>query len=175
MAKRAILCFLLLASAGPAFADMYKCVDESGHVTYSNASGKGCRRVVIEPAVSAPASPSSRREGVTTSSFPRVDDGTQRARDDMRRRILETELEAETRALSEARAALAEQDAVIDPSERNATQRCVPAADGGMSCTAVPGGINNAKREERMKPYRDQVATHERNIEALNRELSRLP
>lgn len=164
----AILTAALLAP--PALADMYKCVDDNGHVTYSNSGGKGCRRVVIEPAYSAPPPPPAR----TAPAFPRVDADQQRARDDMRRRILETELETEQRALAEARAKLAEQDQRIDEGERNVTQRCTPAADGGMNCVAVPGGLNAAKVEERLKPFRDQVALHERNVEALNRELSAL-
>jgi hypothetical protein len=156
-------------------ADMYKCVDDSGHVTYSNTGGKSCRRVVIEPAVSAPVPPPAPRAAPSATAFPRVDDETQRARDDMRRRILEEELEGEVRALAEAREKLAAQEGVVEEGERNATQRCVPAANGGMTCTAVPGGINAAKREERLRPLRDQVVLHERNIESLNREISRLP
>ena len=167
----------LATLSASAFADMYKCVDEGGHVTYSNSSSKGCRKIVIQPAVSAPppASSPSTRPAQRSSDFPRVDAETQRARDDMRRGILEDELEGEARALTEAREALAEQEAVIEPGERNATQRCVPAANGGMNCSAVPGGINAAKRDERLQPFRDKVAQHERNIESLNREISRLP
>lgn len=164
--------FVLLPAA--ATADMYKCVDEGGHVTYSNASGKGCRKIVIQPAVSAPPPP-SRPAPAAREGFPRVDEATQRARDDMRRGILEDELEGEVRALAAAREQLAEQEAVIEPDERNVTQRCVPAANGGMNCSAVPGGINAGKREERLRPFRDKVAQHERNIESLNREISRLP
>lgn len=166
----------LAAASLAAHADMYKCVDDTGHVTYSNAGGKGCRRVVIEPAVSAPppAAPAARQSS-EGRDFPRVDDATQRARDDMRRSILEDELEDETRALAEVRELLSAQEGIVGEGERNATQRCVPAANGGMSCTAVPGGINAAKREERLQPLRDKVALHERNIESLRREIARLP
>ncbi len=164
--------YLALGSQA-ALADMYKCVDGGGHVTYSNAPAKGCRKLVIEPAVSAPApyKPPVSRE---TSSFPKVDSSVQQARDDMRRRLLDGELESEEESLTRARAKLAEQESTIAEGERNVTQRCTPAADGGMNCTAVPGGINGARVEARLKPYRDQVAQHERNIEALNRELSNL-
>ncbi|HEY5761669.1 MAG TPA: DUF4124 domain-containing protein [Rhodocyclaceae bacterium] len=169
-----ILFASLAALPAAAFADMYKCVDADGHVTYSNSSSKGCRKIVIQPAVSAPA-PVARPAPAAREGFPRVDEATQRARDDMRRGILEDELEGEARALAEAREKLAEQETVIEPDERNVTQRCVPAASGGMNCSAVPGGINAGKREERLRPFRDKVAQHERNIESLNREISRLP
>lgn len=170
------LLFAWLVAASPAaHADMYKCVDDSGHVTYSNAGGKGCRRVVIEPAVSAPPPAAAPRPAQAGSAFPRVDGETQRARDDRRRQILEDELEAEASSLAAARESLAAQEGMVAEGERSATQRCVPTADGGMNCTAVPGGFNNAKREERLQPYRDKVALHERNIESLKREIERLP
>jgi hypothetical protein len=163
--------FSLLCLSAPLSADMYKCIDDSGHVTYSNAPGKGCRKLVIEPAVSAP---SAVPRGSAPAAFPRVDAETQRSRDAMRRRILEAELATETSLLAEARALLSEQEARIEEGERNVARRCTPLPDGGMNCTAVPGGINLAKVDERLKPFRDQVALHERNVEALNRELSAL-
>ena len=52
---------------------------------------------------------------------------------------------------------LAEQDGRIDPSERN-----------------MGGSINQAKVQDRLRPYRDSVALHERNIEALNKEIANL-
>ena len=41
-------------------------------------------------------------------------------------------------------------------------------------CTTTPGGINQAKVDERLQPYKDKVALHERNIEAIQKELARL-
>ena len=36
------------------------------------------------------------------------------------------------------------------------------------------GGISGGKVEARLQPYRDKVALHERNIEALKREMAKL-
>ena len=55
-----------------------------------------------------------------------------------------------------------------------------------MTCraTVLPGermqyktgsGINSAKVDERLQPHRDKVALHERNIEAIQKELAKLP
>ena len=41
--------------------------------------------------------------------------------------------------------------------------------------TKTGGGINGGKIEERVAPYRDKVALHERNVEAIKKELARLP
>ena len=93
----------------------------------------------------------------TPSTFPKVDENTQRSRDTDRRRILENELAEEQKNLEQAKKVLAEQETMILPSER---------IKGG----AVSGG----EVEERVQPYKDKVALHERNIEAIQKELSRL-
>lgn len=97
---------LICLSAGlllslSAFADIYKSVDGSGHVTYSSTPSKGAKRLDLAPPV--PRQTHSSR-AVSPSSFPRVDGQTQRERDDMRRRILEQERATELSLLSEARA-----------------------------------------------------------------------
>jgi len=76
---------------------------------------------------------------------------TQRARDADRRQILETELAAEERALAEAQAALAEQEAIRTGNERN-FQRVL----------------------DRLQPFKDKVELHQRNVEALRREMRTL-
>lgn len=83
------------------FADIYKSVDGSGHVTYSSTSSKGAKRLDLAPL--GPKQTQASR-AVSPSSFPRVDGQTQRERDDMRRRILEQERATELILLSEARA-----------------------------------------------------------------------
>ncbi|MDQ7989695.1 MAG: DUF4124 domain-containing protein [Candidatus Dactylopiibacterium sp.] len=149
------LCAGLLA--GTAQADIFKCTDDAGHVTYTNekpAAGKGrsCTMMTREQPVTT-ISPQRRASPATPSpsSFPRVDTDTQKARDNDRRRILETELDAERKLLEEARKALAEQEAVREGGERN-----------------------YQKFLDRIQPFKDKVALHERNIEALNKEIGRL-
>ena len=154
---------LLGLSAHRAQADvMYQCVDEAGHKSFSNikSSVKGAKCTAMdlgEPvAVPAPKAPAARTP--TPASFPKVDDNAHKARDSDRRRILEGELGAEQRNLEEAKKALAEQEAVVLPEER---------IQGG----AIAGG----KVLERIQPFKDKVALHERNIEAIQKEIARLP
>lgn len=154
--KQAVLGLVACLCAASAMADIYKCTDDSGHVTYANAGGKGCRKLSIDrvtnvpppPATSSSAAPARSASG---GDFPRVGGDEQRARDNDRRRILEAELNTEQSALDKARAALVEQEGIRLGDERN-YQRVL----------------------DRLKPYQDQVALHERNIEALRKELGNL-
>lgn len=155
-----LISLLLLLVAGTADAEIYKCVEDGGRITYSNLQSKGCTRLNVGPPASAPATksevPAQRTSGAT--GFPKVDSGTQRWRDDDRRRILDQELANEQTALQAARKTLEEQEAIIQPDERNIAGR----------------GINSAKLEQRLQPLRDKVSLHERNIEALRKEISNL-
>ena len=67
------------------------------------------------------------------------------------REILEKELAAEQQLLANAQKALEEQEAVRTGGEKN-----------------------YARVLERLQPYKDSVETHQKNIEALKRELSNL-
>lgn len=143
---------------GSAFADIYKCVnDSSNQVTYTNtkplAGDKSCSLMTRDQPVStvnggkkpgASASPSP-------ASFPKVDTDTQKSRDNDRRKILESELATETKALEDAKKQLAEQEAVRNGNEKN-----------------------YQKYLDRVQQYKDVVSLHERNIEALNKELAKL-
>lgn len=165
MNPRIPLLLAALLCSPMASADIYKCVDEAGHVTYTNSkpSGKGCNTLSRDQAVSSvpssmptprPAAQPSAPQGGASSAgggFPRVDPGTQKARDTDRRRILETELSTEQRSLEAARKELDEQESVRNGNERN-----------------------YQKFLDRVQPYKDKVQLHERNIEALQREISNL-
>ena len=163
------LCFLAaLLAALPVQADvMYQCVDESGHKSFSNVKsttkGTRCTAMDLGPvsSVPPPPPPKAAAKAASPADFPKVDNGTQKARDGDRRRILEGELASEQKALDEARRVLAEQEALILPNERMQTK--------------TGGGINGGKVEERVAPYRDKVALHERNVEAIKKELAKLP
>ena len=148
----------LLAPVVPAYADIYKCVDDGGHVTYSNVDKKGCKKMNLEPLStipggSAPKAASPRPGGATASpsAFPRVSDETQKKRDTDRRTILEQELASEEKNLEQAKKELVEQEAVRYGDERN-YQRAL----------------------DRLQPYKDRVALHERNVDSLKRELANL-
>lgn len=153
----------LLLNALTVQADvMYQCVDESGHKSFSNirpaAKGARCTPMDLGPA-SAPAARGSARTP-TPATFPKVEEDTQKSRDTDRRRILESELASEQKSLAQAKKNLEEQEAIVLPEERMQYK-------GG-------GGISGGKVEARLQPFKDKVALHERNIEAIQKELSRL-
>ncbi len=148
----AALLALLAAAPAPsvAWAQTCKYVDNEGRVTYSNVPVKNARKVTcFEPVRPPPAAQSA--PPAAAAPRPTVDTTTQRQRDDERRNILESELAAEQQRLDQARVALAEQEAVRSGDERN-YQRVL----------------------ERLKPYQEAVAQHEKNIASLRQELANL-
>lgn len=147
---------LLMGFVAQANAEIFKCVEDGGRVTYSNAQTKNCTRLNVAPANTVPA-PKSATSGAA-NGFPRVKPDQQRTRDDERRRILDLELANEEKAMEAAQDALADQESQVLPEERNL---------GGR-------GINGEKVAERIQPFRDKVALHQRNIEALRREIANL-
>lgn len=130
-----------------AWGDIYKFVDENGHVTYTNMPRPGAKPLDIGPPSKARApqsKPEKRRSAAsnpTPANFPRIDPGTQRKRDDMRRQLLVEELASEQRNLTAALSAYA----------------------GGRR---QPGSDLNR--------LMDAVRLHEKNIEMLNKELGHL-
>jgi len=130
-------------------------VDDEGRVIYSNTPNnppKGAKmvRCFSDPAP-RPAPQESKPQSGAREGFPKVDGQTQKKRDDERRHILEKELADEQQQLESARQKLAEQEAIRTGDERN-YQRYL----------------------DRVQPFRDAVANHERNIEAIRREISNL-
>lgn len=157
---------LLLLPGFPAAAqDIYKCSDPDGRVTYSNIPSRTCRKLLLDPVNVAPAAKSTAKSGAssaakstaTPASFPKVDDQTQKSRDSDRRRILENELAAEQKNVEQARKELAEQEGVVLPSER---------MQGGT--------ISGGKVQERIQQYKDKLALHQRNVEAISKEIANL-
>jgi len=153
------IAFTLLHSV--ALAETCKYLDSEGRVIYSNTPAsppKGATKVkCFEDSTSKPA-PTGTRSSETKAANaesrakpPRVSEDTQKTRDGDRHRILEQELADETKQLSQAKEELASQEAVRNGNEKN-YQRYL----------------------DRVQPYRDAVATHERNIEALKREIADL-
>jgi hypothetical protein len=137
--------------------EIWKCRGADGRWTYTNdrreAERQKCEVVTRQinvapppPARSAPAAPSAR-----PGNFPRESPAERERRAANSREILEKELATEEAALAKARQELAAQEAVRYGNERN-----------------------YARVIERLQPYKDSVDTHERNIEALKRELGNL-
>jgi hypothetical protein len=154
----AISTFLACGIASPVQADVYKCVnDATGQTTYTNAKPlvgqKGCSLMTKDQPVSTATGGATRKPSAapSPSSFPKVDSDTQKSRDSDRRKILETERASETKNLEAAKKDLAEQEATRNGNERN-----------------------YQKYLDRIQQYKDAVTLHERNIEALNKELAKL-
>lgn len=153
MKLRTLLPILFFGSV-PAMADtLYKCTDADGHATYTNNKGnaKSCVVLSRDQPVSTYSAPKANPKAPTPGDFPKVGAGEQKARDGDRRAILEQELATEQKSLDEARKVLAQQEA-----------------------TLVGQAGNPARTPERLKPYQDAIQLHERNIEALKKELSGL-
>jgi hypothetical protein len=147
---------LLPILAGPAHAEIWECMDESGNKRFTNikAEAKGCKLLVVAPLNTVPppkAAPpkSAPAPAKTPESFPKVDTETQKQRDNDRRRILDQELANEQKLLDQAKKELADQESQRLGSERN-YQRVL----------------------ERLEPYRKKVKLHEDNIANLRRELA---
>jgi hypothetical protein len=143
------------AFAVNAQADIYKRVDDEGHVTYSSTPIKGAKKLHLEPLPTMAPPP---KAGKGSEAFPRVNSETQNRRDDTRRKILEDELNTEQSSLEAARAKLKEGQ---DNPE-------VSLARNGQTVR------NLAKYEEKVNALQDEVTMHEKNIEALKTELSNL-
>lgn len=133
-------------------ADIYKAVDEHGHVTYSSTPIKGGKKIILEP-LPTMVPPSKAR---SPADFPKVDGATQKERDETRRKILQDELSAEEKLLEESQLNLNE-----------ASPEVFKGADGRTY-------RNVAKYEEKIKQLTEQVELHQKNIEALKTELAKL-
>ena len=146
MKLKSLVATAFLASLA-AHAEIYKQVDDKGHVTYSNVPTKGATKLDLEPLSVIPAP--KPKAAATPAGFPKVDSETQKKRDDTRQKLLEDELAGEQKLLAEAQKALKEGEAVRLGSEHN-----------------------YQKYLDRIQKLKDNVTLHEKNIEALNKELA---
>jgi len=122
---------------------MYRCQTQSG-TAFFNVPG------MTPPATASRTTGKAAASTPTPAGFPRVDTATQKGRDDVRRKVLTEELSSEEKLLAEARAAYADGAPAPLPEER---------ADA-------------AKYQQRIARLRQVVGLHERNIEALRKEIA---
>jgi hypothetical protein len=143
------------AFAASASAEIYKRVDDEGHVTYSSTPIRGGKKLHLEPlpTMAPPPKPAKAAEG-----FPRVNSETQTKRDDTRRKILEDELATEEKALEEAKEKLKEgqENPEVFKNANGQTVR------------------NIAKYDEKVSALQEEVSLHEKNVAALKTELANL-
>jgi hypothetical protein len=124
---------------------LYRCPTQGGVHYFNLPSGASSASSASEPAPATTA-----RAAPTPSGFPKVDAATQKGRDDVRRKVLTDELATEQKLLDEARAAYANGAPPPTAEEQSSPQRYA----------------------ERVVRLRQAVGLHEKNIEALMKELA---
>jgi hypothetical protein len=163
MLNRLLAPLLVLASLGAqAQGTVYRCpgppVLYTDALSAKEASEKGCRTIegtpitVLQspkPRASAPAAPVAEGQRGADS---RVDAGQQRLRDDERRRVLQTELRT-----AEERLAATQKEFNNGQGERRGDER------------------NYQKYLDRMAELKDSIARYEADVQALKREIAKLP
>jgi uncharacterized protein DUF4124 len=129
---------------------LWNCRDANGRTTLTNQKadtvGKECRVVQQERVTVVPAA-----KAKSPANFPRESAAERQAAKGKQRDTLENELAQEESMLADAKKKLAEQEAIRLGDEKN-YQRVL----------------------DRLKPYQDTVEVHQKNVEALKRELSNL-
>lgn len=139
------------AHAQQGASEIFKCRGEQGQVTYTNdrrqAEKQKCELVASKINVAPAPRPSAGR----SPGFPRESASQTSGARERQRQVLERELANERAMLDQAKQALSEQEAVRGGDERN-----------------------YARVLERLQPYKDTVQNHEKNIQALQRELANL-
>jgi hypothetical protein len=163
---------------------IYKHVDESGRVTYSNKPMKGATVMELDPVVVVPGLPQAvvaEKIGaprvmpatltVTKPSLASVEPQLQRKRDEERRRILESELVQEEKSLASARDALTQeqQNPTLIAAVRMAQQTADPTP---AQMTQMRVSLDKASGK--IRGLQATVSEHEKNVEALRKELGAL-
>jgi hypothetical protein len=149
----------LVGGGAHAQSAIYKCVDASGRVEFTDAVKPGCKSLDLPSSYAAPArrAGAAPRQGsapaptASPANFPRVDTSVQKARDDDRRGILNDELRAEEKKLADLKSTF------------NGGE---PERQGNEK--------NYAKYQERVASMKDDISRAERNIDALRREISNI-
>jgi hypothetical protein len=138
-----------------AAATICKYLDADGATHYTNVSPeKGWKKISCDVADDAPrrapAVAGGGKSTATPTGFPRVEPDTQKGRDELRRRVLNDELSSEEKMLGEARNAY-----------------------GNGAPPPMADEQNDAEKyRQRIARLRQAVQLHERNVEALRKELA---
>ena len=186
------------ALASPAWAQttIYKHVDDSGRVTYSNKPMKGAVVIELEPLTTIPSTPAgslgaakpaatmekasdpapveakaSVKPVAIVTPLASIDPQVQKKREEGRRKILEAELEREEQSLADARKTLLEeqQNPTLIAAVRTAQQAAEPTP-----AELLEFRRNIDKASGRIRGLQATVADHEKNVEALRKELGAL-
>lgn len=154
----ALVLFAALSGYAHAQSEVFVCVDDRGNKEYKNTgTTKGCKRIelqgvsmIVSPYKKATLQTVAARTS-TPSDFPRVDSGTQKARDNDRRQILLDEMKSEEQKL----AGIKKEFNNGEPDRRGDEK-------------------NYAKYQERLANLKEDINRSEQNVEALRREINNL-
>ena len=131
---------------------IWNCKDSGGRTSVTNLKedtvGKDCRIVHQQRVTVVPATKPGAK---SPAGFPKESASDRVASKAKQRETIERELNQEQGMLSDARQKLSEQEGVRGGEEKN-----------------------YARVLERLKPYQDTVEVHQKNVEALKRELNNL-
>jgi hypothetical protein len=155
----AALALALLSAPVPAHADnpIYMCIDEYGRRSFTNVrsemKGRKCeRQTEVALPITPGAKPAPKGPGsASPADFPKVDAGTQRARDDMRHKVLSEEL--------------ADEQKLLDKANKDLGDARAPRAGEDPSSPKYLERVNEAEKS---------VQRHRQNIESLQREIGTL-
>jgi septal ring factor EnvC (AmiA/AmiB activator) len=129
---------------------LWSCKDKDGRTLFTSqkadTAGKECKVISEERVSAAPAA-----KAKSPANFPRESAAERQAAKGKQRDTLERELAQEESMLTDSKRKLAEQEAIRTGDEKN-YQRVL----------------------DRLKPYQDTIEVHQKNVEALRRELSNL-
>ena len=185
---------VLLATTGAhAQSTIYKHVDESGRITYSNKPMKGATVLELDPITILPAAPAAvsmpqlakaapadkadfKPVAAIVTPLPRttlaaIEPQVQRKRDEERRRILEDELKQEEASLGTVRASLLQEQ---QNPELVAAVRSLQQAQDATPAQLALYRENLDRASGRIRGLQSTAAEHEKNIEALKKELGAL-
>jgi hypothetical protein len=182
------------ALSGSAWAQVtiYKHVDESGRVTYTNKPMKGAVAMELDPITTIPATPTGhlaaapvavpvkavatlervdKPHPVVQPTLASIEPQVQKRRDNDRRRILEEELSREEQSLTEVRASISQeqQNPTLVAAVRAMQQAAEPTAS-----QLVEMRNNIEKASGRIRGLQATIIEHEKNVDALKKELGSL-
>jgi len=180
-----------VAMSGAAWSQstIYKHVDESGRVTYTNKPMKGATVLELDPITIIPGTPAPAAAPAVVKAVAKVEvldradkpaaqptlasiePQLQRKRDNDRRRILEEELTREEQTLTQVRDSILQEQQ--NPQLVAAVRAMQQANEPSASQMAEMRG-NIEKASGRIRGLQATVAEHEKNIEALKKELGAL-
>jgi len=155
MVRAAAALILAALLAGTAHAqgatEIWKCKSRDGKWTYTNDRNEAEKLKCETVTRQVNDSPATKAPAAGSPGFPKETPAERSSARERQREILEKELATEQAALVKSQQDLAAQESVRSGDERN-----------------------YARVQERLQPYKDSIETHEKNIEALKRELANL-